>query len=255
MLARTRSLSLENPSPRASLTETICWSRMQTEAGQELQAIVDRKELERSAGGGVFCWGVGNAPSRSIPGLARAGADVDVVFSIMKSRPKAVDVAPSHLRIWRSFFDHSGHEQTLPPGSLITSRADIGLRSRNVHYALMCRSDQRLSLGDFGPFDPTAYRNVSDTGGAVGASQVTALLRRVSGEDHKTSYKVNLRAKLGQGYWVRLGDPLDLTTERRSLLDRVLANLRSVTPREWLRIVSDLRSGPSDMTRLQPRLF
>ncbi len=255
MLAHTRPLSLENPPSRASLTETVCWSRMQTEAGQELQAIVDRKELERSAGGGVFCWGVGNAPSRSIPGLARDGVDVDVVFSIMKSRPKAVDVAPSHLRIWRSFFDHSGQEQPLPPASLITSRADVGLRTRNVHYALMCQSDQQLSLGDFGPFDPSAYRNVSDTGGAVGASQVTAILRRVSGEAHATAYKVNLRAKLGQGYWVRLGDALDLSAERRSLLEGVLANLRSVTPREWLRMVSDLRSGPSNTTGLQPRLF
>lgn len=255
MLARTRSLPLESSPPHASLTETVCWSRMQTEAGQELQAIVDRKELERSAGNGVFCWGVGNAPSRSIPQLARAGADVDVVFSIMKSRPKAVDVAPSRLRIWRSFFDHSGREQPLPQATLITSKADAGIRARNVHYALMCRSDQELRLGDFGPFDPSAYRNVSDTGGAVGASQVTALLRRVSGEAPAPAYKINLKAKLGQGYWVRLGDPIALTAARRSMLERVLANLLSVTPREWLQIVSGLRSGPSSATELQPRLF
>jgi hypothetical protein len=255
MLARTRSLPLESPPPRASLTETVCWSRMQTEAGQELQAIVDRKELERSAGNGMFCWGVGNAPPRSIPDLARTGSDVDVVFSVMKSRPKAVDVAPSRLRIWRSFFDHSGREQPLPPASLITSRGDAALRARNVHYALMCRSGQELRLGDFGPFDPNAYRNFSDTGGAVGASQVTALLRRVSREAPATAYKVNLRAKLGQGYWVRLGDPIDLTADRRSVLERVLANLLYVTPGEWMRIVSDLRSGPSNATELQPRLF
>ncbi|UWU86113.1 hypothetical protein N2605_06555 [Bradyrhizobium yuanmingense] len=255
MLARTRSLPLESSPLRASLTETVCWSRMQTEAGQELQAIVDRKELERSAGNGVFCWGVGNAPSRSIPQLVRAGADVDVVFSIMKSRPKAVDVAPSRLRIWRSFFDHSGREQPLPPATLITSRADAGIRTRNVHYALMCRSDRELTLGDFGPFDPSAYRNLSDTGGAVGASQVTALLRRVSGEAPAPAYRVNLKAKLGLGYWVRLGDPIDLTAGRRSMLERVLANLLSVTPDEWLRIVSGLRSGPSSATEPQPRLF
>lgn len=183
MLARTQSLPLENPPTRASLTETVCWSRMQTEAGQELQAIVDRKELERSAGKGVFCWGVGNAPSRSIPDLARAGTDVDVVFSIMKSRPKAVDIEPNRLRIWRTFFDYSGRERPLPPATLVTSRVSAGLRARNAHYALMCRSDQELRLGDFGSFDPSAYRNVSETGKAVGASQVTALLRRVSGEN------------------------------------------------------------------------
>jgi hypothetical protein len=119
----------------------------------------------------------------------------------------------------------------------------------------MCRSDQPLTLGDFGPFDPTAYRNVSETGGAVGASQVTALLRRVSGEASAAAYKVNLRAKLGYGYWVRLGDALDLSSDRRSLLERVLADLRFVAPREWLRIVSDLRSGPSNATEPQQSLF
>lgn len=255
MLARNRSLPPEISPASASLTETVCWSRMQTEAGQELQAIVERKELERSAGNGVFCWGVGNAPSRSIPELARTGTDVDVVFSIMKSRPKTVDVAPSRLRIWRSYFDHFGREQPLPPSTLITSRADAGTRVRNVHYALMCRSDQKLRLGDFGPFDPSAYRNVSDTAGAVGASQVTALLRRVSDGAPAPTYKINLKAKLGQGYWVRLGDPIDLTADRRSMLERVLANLSCLSQDEWLRMVRDIRSGPSTATELQPRLF
>lgn len=38
----------------------VCWSRMQAEAGQSLDAIVRRKELEREANGGLFLWGVGN---------------------------------------------------------------------------------------------------------------------------------------------------------------------------------------------------
>jgi hypothetical protein len=255
VLTLSRSVPVEEAPLQGALTDTVCWSRMQTEAGQELQSIVWRKELERTAGGGVFCWGVGNAPSRSIPDLARSGADVDVVFSIMKSRPKAEDVAPTRLRIWRSYIDHSGREQPLPQATLITSRADTGLRAKSVHYALMCRSDEPLALGDLGPFDPSAYRNASETGGAVGASQVTALLRRVSREAPAAAYKVNLRAKLGHGYWVRLGDALDLPADRRTMFERVMADLKSISVREWTRIVTELRAGPPNKAETQPSLF
>src|SRR5262245_16082462 len=34
----------------ADLTQVLCWSRMQTETGQDLPSIVARKELERRAG-------------------------------------------------------------------------------------------------------------------------------------------------------------------------------------------------------------
>lgn len=239
----------------APLTEMVCWSRMQSEAGQDLQSIILRKEIERSAGKGLFCWGVGNAPSRSIPGLARSGADVDVVFSLMKSHPKAIDSAPASLRIWRSYFDQAGHERPLPPATLITSRGDTGARAKSVHYALMCRSELPLSFGDFGPFDPSAYRNVSEIGGAVGASQVTALLRRVSREVGAPSYKINLRAKLELGYWVRLGDAIDVSSEKRTVLERVLSDLSKVSATEWIRALCELRAGPAQATASQSSLF
>ena len=39
--------------------------RMQAEAGQRLETIIARKEIERQAGEGLFLWGVGSAPSRA----------------------------------------------------------------------------------------------------------------------------------------------------------------------------------------------
>jgi len=92
-------------------SEILCWSRMQAEGGQQLNEIVRRKELERAANNGLFCWGVGNAPNRATAGLARNQVAVDVVFSIMKSRPKMVDVAPSTTLIWRKFLDLEGRER------------------------------------------------------------------------------------------------------------------------------------------------
>jgi hypothetical protein len=48
------------------------WSRMQTESRTTLPAILAVKELERSAGNGVFWWGVENS---SGPALRKAGQD------------------------------------------------------------------------------------------------------------------------------------------------------------------------------------
>src|SRR5271154_431519 len=152
------------------LTEVVCWSRMQSEAGQDLAAIVRRKEWERSAGDGLFCWGVGKAPARSAVALARCATDVDVLFSLMKSRPKSQGVAPSGLTIWRSYIDYDVRERELPPASLVTSRSSSATRIKAVHYALMCWSPSPLKLGDFGPFDPRAYRNTSEAAGEVGSS-------------------------------------------------------------------------------------
>src|SRR5437773_1823143 len=74
---KTRSMRKEARSETASASEelshVICWTRMQAEAGQGIEAIVSRKELERQAGGGLFCWGIGNAPPRSLSALVRAG--------------------------------------------------------------------------------------------------------------------------------------------------------------------------------------
>ncbi len=43
--------------------DIVCWTRMQAESGQDLLNIVRRKEIERRANGGIFFWGVGNAPT------------------------------------------------------------------------------------------------------------------------------------------------------------------------------------------------
>lgn len=252
-LKQFETLARERP-----LTDVIAWSRMQAEAGQDLSAIILRKEREREAGEGLFCWGVGNAPSRSVGSYVRLGAEIDAVFSIMKSRPKAIDESPSGVIVWRSYFDADGIERALPPASLITSRATTASKVKTSHFALMCRSERPLELTDHGPFDPQVYRNVSESGGAIGNSQVTALLRRVGVEDCGGSYRVNLRAKLTSSYWVRLGDPLDLGSSRRQKLDRDLLRAREMSCANWLELVADVREGAGRAIGTgapQPQLF
>lgn len=220
----------------------VCWSRMQAEAGQGLEAIVARKELERRAGGGLFTWGVGNPPSTAIASLARLGSRIPVVFSVMKGRPKAVDVAPARIFAWRRYFDASGNERPLPPSAVVTSRADSARGEKNAHYALMCFSPEPLNLQRGAAFEVSAYRNVGGTGAPVGASQVTALLRRTGENAVPSGYEVNLAAWLTGSYWVRLSDPVLVSASAVARLDRVGPSDAA----DWLAMSSELRdAGPS----------
>ena len=222
--------------------EFVCWSRMQAEAGQSLEVIVARKEQERRAGNGIFFWGVGNPPSLVANALARARMPVKVVFSIMKSRPKAVDVAPDRTIVWRRYIDAHGVERPLPPNALITSRADSASGPKRSHYALMCQSSQPLTLRrGVEVFDPSAFRNAGGKGAPVGYSQVTALLRRVDGQQGASDYEVNLSAWLTGAYWVRLTDAVLLTAHNRALMARA----SKISETEWVDLSTAVREGPS----------
>jgi hypothetical protein len=223
---------------------------MQAESGQALGSIVARKELERRTCGGLFFWGVGNAPGSEPARLARAGALVEAIFSVMKSRPKSRDAEATELNVWGGYVDHFGVQQALPAGVLVTSRAaDLGMRPR-AHYALMCRSEQPIALADYGPFDPGAFRNVSGRGAPVGASQVTALLRPADARfEPVAGYRTNLKAQLTGAYWVRLVAPTRL---KRGAAARLLARLEEVAglgEADWLDLVNSARSGPGAHVR------
>lgn len=228
--------------------ERVCWTRMQTEAGEGLARIVRRKDLERRTGDGLFFWGVGNAPSRAIPALARAAAAIDVLFSVMKSKPKAQDVAPSRLLAWKNYVDTDGVVRPIPGNILVTSRAG----SRAYHYALMCRSDFSLSVADGEPFDPAAFRNYG-AGGAVAPSQVTALLERWA-RDGSSDYRVAMRAELTGSMWVKLIDPVEVSGAARAALMEDLDD-----ERDWLALVARVRAGcrveSTSRHHVQPLLF
>ena len=96
------------------IDDVVCWSRMQAEAGQTIESILARKEVERLAGNGHFLWGVGNAPAVAIRALVRFGRRIPVVFSTMKTRAKAVDTSPARILIWRKYIDTYVVEKPLP---------------------------------------------------------------------------------------------------------------------------------------------
>lgn len=240
MLQYTSGHEAYDLEPLTERSELVCWTKMQAEAGQDLATIIARKERERLAGNGLFMWGVGNAPSSMISSLARLGRDVPVVFSLMKSKPKAVDLTPYNTLVWRRYIDHSGGERDLPANVLVTSRGDhAGLKKR--HYALMCFSETPLEFQRGQGFDHRAFRNASGTGAPVGASQVTSLLRRVDKMSEQADYDANLQARLVGSYWVKVTDPAMLDAERIGLM----ASPFNGDADDWLALVAEIRGKPT----------
>lgn len=236
------SQSEVEPARTGGHEEYICWSRMQAESGQALDVIIARKEIERRVGGGLFLWGVGNPPAVIAHALARMKIPVRAIFSIMKSRPKMVDVAPAQTFVWRRYIDAQGVNRPLPPHALVTSRGHSAGGAKRRHYALMCRSEEPLTVRRGEIFSPSAFRNASGAGARVGASQVTALLRRVSHDALDSDYETNLSAWLTESYWVRLADPLQLNSDKLAKLGR----LSELQPEDWYKVVAEIRSGPPE---------
>ena len=233
--------NLQNSQPNKTETPNyIVWTRMQAEAGQGLELIIQRKERERLEGGGRFFWGVGNPPSVMTNALARTETPVKVVFSKMKSRPKSIDRAPASTVIWRSYIDREGRTQGLPPSALITSRGESSTGPKKTHYALECRSNLKLELDSNGaPFCHTSYRNAGAKGAPVGASQVTSLL--VPTEDSEFTegtYREDMTATLVGGYWVKLVDPLLLSPDEVARI-----NTAHLDRQDWSAFVQELRDN------------
>ena len=225
-------------SQHARRDELICWSRMQAEAGQTLDVILARKERERAAGQGLFFWGVGNAPAVITHELARKKHPISVVFSVMKSQPRTMDSRPNGTLVWQRYIDAQGEERPIPSHVLVTSRSSSGSRPKKSHYALTCWSENPLRISRGEKFDPSAYRNASGTGASVGASQVTALLRRVYDSYEDADYEVNLRARLVGSYWVRLVAPLRLTSTKFNALTQEAFEEKA----SWVDFVASIRS-------------
>jgi len=235
-------------------TEYLCWTRMQVEAGQALETIVGRKEVERQAGNGLFFWGVGNAPSTAINALARLGIAIPLIFSVMKSKPKAMDVAPSRIVAWTAFIDRYGKKRLLPNHAVVTSRGDSPSRVKTHHYALMCHSDQPLRISRGTPFHVDAYRNASASGGKVGASQVTALLKPTGECVGDAGYEINLSASLTDSYWVKLVDPVEVSRSKLTMLDQA----DGLQPKCWNKLAQEIKAGQPKKTeygRLEERLL
>lgn len=214
------------------LPPMFCWTKFGTEAGEDVEAILHRKEAERAGNGGVFLWGIGSSVGPSLAALVRVTAAPEVVFTPMLSRPARRDTAPAEVVVWRSASGLDGAAYELPAHSVVTSRGE----HRRRHYALVCRSERPLRGSAQGVLDPAEVRNLV-TGSPVGSSQVTAVVERVDPPSQpQRRYLVAFRAQLVHPFLITLRGPVPLPGPLRlsegtdpAALRSELARVRSQT--------------------------
>lgn len=143
---------------------------MQAESGQALDAIVKRKDRERRVNNGVFYWGIGNALGSRIGSLLTQEPNPRVYFSVMLSRPKAMDAFAESVVAWTKAVDASGNQFDLPDSILVLSRASTALKRKESHFALVCASESELTISPSARIDACHLWNIGEQGRRVGAS-------------------------------------------------------------------------------------
>ncbi len=231
------------------LPPTFCWTKMGIESGEDLPAIIRRKEWERQLGGGYFFWGIGQSLGENAKIATRDIASLHTFFSPMSSKPKAIDVAPASVVLWNGWVDAQGQTRQLPIHCFVTSRALLPSgRKKESHYALVCFSDRELpNQQENICVSPSYLRNVI-TNKPFGASQVTSVVRVLSQADGSCAakgYSVSFTAELRSPYCVRLTQP--------ALLDACeLIEIRTISDSGdvglWAALVKRLRSRLFDQT-------
>jgi len=182
------------------LPECFVWTKYGTEAGEDIDSILRRKEEERKASGGIFLWGIGNNISSSVE-MLRQEASISVIFSPMLSKPKTIDCSPNIIVQWKRAYGLDNKEWVMPNFSLVTSRY------KDRHYALVCRKSEPIKID----LDPTRFsvgtlQNLK-SGRKIGYSQVTSVVRRIAYADNGREYLATLQAELVYPFVLVLKNP------------------------------------------------
>jgi len=205
---------MHNPHLHKELPLAFCWSRFGTEAGESIDGILERKETERLSNEGVFLWGIGNSVAPGLTELLRVNSKPEVLFSPIRSRPRPGDVSPAVVFQWKAGEGLDGDRYEVPETIRVTSGGSCPDAAPRCHYALVCSTEDPLSMSDFGRVTFQELRNLV-SGRCLGASQVTAVVKQAkeaAGKDG-TDYIVAMRAALVPPYFVRLYEAEPFTSE------------------------------------------
>jgi hypothetical protein len=202
---------------QAAIPALFCWTRFGSEAGQSPARILQRKEAERRANGGLFLWGIGNSLAGAIEALVERCSTPEVLFSPIAGPPRVEDVLPAAVVEWTEAVTLWGEPFSLPTHSVVTSR--LGLPPKTSHYALVCFSPTPIALYQGVPLARSSLLNLR-SGRPVGASQVSAVVRH---DEHAPvlgrRYAVAFRARLAFPYFLRLKVPVPTEHEGPGLIE------------------------------------
>lgn len=203
--------------PLVELPSEFCWTKFGVEAGESAQAIVQRKERERRANGGIFLWGIGNSIRDGIRRLVEVSQTPQVVFSPMRAKPKSIDESPSSIVVWSAARRLDGHSWSLPSHSVVTSRGlDAGGSIKLKHYALVCAASSPLQISDSSARQLSLSEMVNIlSGNPLGFSQVTSVVRRTKAQSAAgPTYGIGWIADLVFPYFVVLENPNELSAHK-----------------------------------------
>ena len=191
------------------IPDKFVWTKMGFDAGETLENIVRRKELERRSGEGafenVFWWGVGESRGEAIrKHLVDEVENPEVLFSKMLSDSQQRDKKDGLSLIWQSYWDN-GKERPIPCHVIVHSRLT------GSHRAIVCRSRRPLRLSGRVSFCKSELRNLKKDGGEgqePGNSQTTSVVSYSPNSEKRTGpYRDVLRADLVDPYFVELACP------------------------------------------------
>jgi len=103
------------------MQRAFIWTKIEADAGQSIDRILNRKELERQSGNTLW-WGIGESKADQIGLLLKRDPRPLVVFSLMLSRPHRRDSHPDGVLLWEGYKTTAG-EIPLPPHAIVISRA------------------------------------------------------------------------------------------------------------------------------------
>jgi hypothetical protein len=216
---------------QAAVTTPFVWSLMGQDAGQTLDEIIIRKEAERRTGG-TYWWGGGTPLGPRVESEAILnGGTLRALFSALGNQKRAANQSTYLWDGWRSI--RKGPHGTHSHGRIPKHVLVLGGNPDRPYYALVCRCDTELVLGDQGPFDPAQCLTIAN-GVPPGASQRAALLRGQVNHTHGR-YRIAFSAYLVAPWFVRL-------TQARVLTAAELARVRQYKRGDdWLGLVKSLR--------------
>jgi hypothetical protein len=218
------------------IPEAFVWTKIQADAGQTIQSILSRKELERQSGG-TFWWGVGESKTEKVRLLLARDPHPAILFSLMPSAPHRRDSNPDGVLLWEAYQTPRG---TLPPHAIVVSRAHERNGSpKQRYYAFVCEHPTGLPRSGGGTVDMGTLRNFGDGGKPIGSSQISAVVERAARTGTGLSYPITARATLVAPHAVQLTAPRELSPLERRLLDEVC--LTGKTAEDWSALVKQLR--------------
>jgi hypothetical protein len=222
-----------------SIPEAFVWTKIQADAGQTVQSILRRKELERQSGG-TFWWGIGESKTEKVRLLLARDSHPAILFSRMLSAPHRRDSNPDGVLLWEAYHTQRG-KVPLPSHAVVLSRAhECNGSPKQRYYAFVCENPLGLShSGSGGTVDIGKLRNFGDGGKPIGSSQISAVVERAAPTSTGLSYPITARATLVAPYVVQLAAPRELSPLERRLLDEV--SLTGKTAQDWNAVVKQLR--------------